>query len=291
MIKVFTRTFRVRWSEVDASGQVGPAAYLRYLVETAYDWAIAGGLGEADGSNPLGLLWMIRESEINFIAPLSYNEIFDFTIWMVSWQRVRGIRAFEMVRKSDGAIIAQGTQQIVSFDAATLRPLNLPEHLLEKYRIEEPRQFPVTRFPRLSAPPASAQVTQRVVEWADLDQMEHVNNAIYLDYVDEATAQDFATRGWNPVELKNQNRMVTTRRVHIQYQSPALWCETLNINTYPLSLHESGGSCCVSIIRATDGTAIAECIVDWEMLNSQTGQPCPLPIDLAASLKQDLPVE
>ena len=38
MSKIFTRTFRVRWSELDASGTVAPAAYLRYLVETAYDW-------------------------------------------------------------------------------------------------------------------------------------------------------------------------------------------------------------------------------------------------------------
>ena len=38
MSKIFTRTFRVRWSELDASGQVSPASYLRYLVETAYDW-------------------------------------------------------------------------------------------------------------------------------------------------------------------------------------------------------------------------------------------------------------
>lgn len=289
-MKIFTRTFRVRWSEVDASGQVGPAAYLRYLVETAYDWAIAGGLGEADGSNPLGLLWMIRESEINFIAPLNYNEFFDFTIWMVSWQRVRGLRAFEIVRKSDGVVIAQGTQQIVSFDAATMRPLHLPEHFLEKYRLEQPREFPVTRFPRLAAPPASAQVTQRVVEWADLDRMEHVNNAIYLDYIDEATAQDFATRGWTPATLKAQNLIVTTRRVHIQYQSPALWCETLNVSTYPLSLHESGGACCVSILRATDGSAIAECIIDWAIFDSQTGEARPLPIELAASLQRDLPV-
>ncbi len=290
MIKIFTRTFRVRWSEVDASGQVSPAAYLRYLVETAYDWAIAGGLGEADGSNPLGILWMIRETEINIIHPLNYNERFDFTIWMVSWQRVRGIRAFEIVRKSDGVVIAQGTQQIVSFDAATMRPLNMPAHFLEKYRLEAPRQFPVTRFPKLPGN-AKGLVTQRTVEWADLDQMQHVNNAIYLDYIEETTAQDFATRGWSPVTLKAQNLTITTRRIHIQYQSPALWNEVLNVSTSPLSLHENGGSCCVSLVRATDGSAIAECIIDWALVDSKTGEACALPAELVASLMQDLSVE
>ena len=286
-MKIFTRTFRVRWSEVDASGQVGPAAYLRYLVEAAWDWAIAGGLGEADGSNPLGLLWMIRETEFNFIQPLGYNEIFDFTIWMVSWQRVRGVRCFEMTRKSDGVVIAQGTQQIVSMDAATLRPVNLPEHLLENYRLEQPREFPSTKFPKL--PSTAGQSTQRVVEWADLDQMEHVNNAVYLDYVDEATAQDFAARGWSPVTLKAQNLTVSTRRIHIQYQSPAVWGETLTVTTSPLSLHETGGSTCVRMTHAADASAVAECIVDWMIFDHETGAPRPLPADLADSLKQDLP--
>ncbi len=290
MSKIFTRTFRVRWSEVAANGQVGPAGYLRYLVETAYDWAIAGGLGEADGSNPLGLLWMIRETEISFIQPLGYNEIFDFTIWMVSWQRVRGVRAFELTRKSDGAVIAQGTQQIVSLDAATLRPINLPEHLIAYYRLEQPREFPSTKFPKLQ-PAASAQITQRQVEWADLDQMEHVNNAIYLDYAEEAAAQDFSTRGWSAAALKSQNLTVATRRIHIQYQSPAIWGETLTVTTSPLSLHETGGSRCVRMVRASDGSAVADCIVDWALFDQETGEPRPVLSDLAASLGRDLPVE
>ncbi len=289
MTKIFTRTFRVRWSEVDASGQVSPASYLRYLVETAYDWAIAGGLGEADGSNPLGILWMIRETRFYFLQPLAYNEIFDFTIWMVSWQRVRGTRAFELVRKSDGVVIAQGTQQIVSLDA-DMRPMNLPEHLLENYRLELPRQFPTQRFPTLSVP-ASARTTQHHVEWTDLDQMQHVNNAIYLDYVEEAAARDFASRGWSPATLKAHHLTVAPRRIHIQYASPALWGETLQQTTWPLSLHETGGSRCVRITRAEDGSSVADCIFDWAMLDSETGVSKPIPAELAASLRQDLPLE
>lgn len=288
MSKIFTRTFRVRWSETNANGQVGLAAYLRYLVETAYDWAIAGGLGQADGSNPLGLLWLIRETDFTFMQPLGYNESFDFTIWMVNWQRVRGVRSFEITRKSDGAVVAQGTQQIVSLDAATLRPINLPENFIAYYRLEQPREFPTQRFPKLPSAPASALVTQRVVEWADLDQMEHVNNAIYMDYAEEAAAQDLSTRGWGAEALKAQNLTVSPRRIHIQYQSPAIWGETLTITTFPLSLHETGGSRCVSITRA-DGSAVADCIVEWEAFDRETGAPRPLPQELAESIEKDLP--
>ena len=44
MSKVFTRAFRVRWSETNAEGNVDITNYLRYLMETAWDWGAAGGL-------------------------------------------------------------------------------------------------------------------------------------------------------------------------------------------------------------------------------------------------------
>jgi hypothetical protein len=63
MTKIFTRTFRVRWAELDASSAVSPANYLRYLMETAWDWGDAVGLGVND-SQTLDLFWVIRETEI-----------------------------------------------------------------------------------------------------------------------------------------------------------------------------------------------------------------------------------
>ncbi len=43
MSKIFTRSFRVCWSELDARDTVSPAKYLHYLLETAWDWGIAIG--------------------------------------------------------------------------------------------------------------------------------------------------------------------------------------------------------------------------------------------------------
>ena len=88
MSKIFTRTFRVRWGELDPSGTVSPANYLRYLIETAWDWGTAIGWGEKYSQNP-DVFWVIRETEIRFQRPLRHNDVFDFTIWMVNWQRLR----------------------------------------------------------------------------------------------------------------------------------------------------------------------------------------------------------
>ncbi len=277
MSKIFTRTFRVRWSELDASGTVSPASYLRYLVETAYDWGEALGLG-ASNDKALGLFWLIRETEIRLLKPLRHNEVFDFTIWMVNWQRVRGTRCFELKLKESGAVIAQGSQHIVCMDVQTQRPASPPEGVIDNFRLETPRVFPFERFPKI-APVERAFVSQRTVEWQDLDALAHVNNAIYVTYAEEAAAQGFAARGWTPARLSEAGLSVCVRRVQIQYLSPAVWGETLTISTHPLTASETGGSRYVGMTRA-DGSPVCECLLDWELVERETGAACKLPGEL-----------
>ena len=135
MSNYFTRTFRVRWSEANAIGQVDLAGYLRYVSETAWDWGATGGLSIAENEK-LGLAWIVRETEINLYRPLTSIEIFDFTIWLINWRRVRGTRCFELRLKDGDDIVAQGTQQFVAVDTKTLRPTSPPEYLLENFQIE-----------------------------------------------------------------------------------------------------------------------------------------------------------
>jgi acyl-CoA thioester hydrolase len=277
MSKIFTRSFRVRWSELDASGTVSPANYLRYLLETAWDWGIAIGW-DADYSQNPDVLWLIREAEIRFLQPLRHYDEFDLTIWMVNWQRVRGTRCFELTRKENGEVIAQGTQQVVYVDAKTGRPTHLPEEEIIKFRLENPRVFPFERFPKIAHVEGSFTM-QRQVEWMDLDAYEHVNNVVYVNYAEEAAAQDFSARGWSPAKLADAGLMITTRRVQIQYLSLAVWGETLDISTHMLQTNETGGSRYVGMTHA-DGSLAAECILDWELVDRRSGEARPLPEDL-----------
>ena len=226
MSKIFTRTFRVRWAELDDSGTVSPANYLRYLIETAWDWGDAVGLGVND-SQSLGMFWLIRETEIRFLHPLRHNDRFNFTIWLANWQRVRGTRCFELKLEESGEVIAQGTQQIVCMDLTTGRPVSLPEDVIDRFRLENPHLFPFERFPRITSV-ETPYVTQRRVESMDLDVYEHVNNSVYINYAEEVAAQDFSARGWSPAKLAEADLTIATRRLHIQYLSVATWGETLS---------------------------------------------------------------
>jgi acyl-CoA thioester hydrolase len=252
-------------------------------VETAYDWGDTLGLG-ANSVEALGLFWLIRETEIHLFRPLSHNDVFDFTIWMVNWQRVRGTRCFELKLKESGEIIAQGTQHIVCMDRQTQRPTSPPEATIDNFKLEQPRVFPFERFPKI--PPsqtAAGFVNRRQVEWQDLDALEHVNNAVYVTFAEEAAAQELSSLGWSPFKLAEYKLVLATRRVHIQYLSPAVWGEYLTISTHSINLNEYGGSRYVGITRA-DGTVVAECILDWMLVDRETGEERKLPEELSEGL-------
>lgn len=230
---------------------------------------------DADYSQNPDVFWVIRETEIRFLHPLRHNDEFDFTIWMVEWKRVRGMRCFEMKFKDSDTVIAQGTQHIVYMDAKTGRPMSLPEEDVNRFRLENPRVFPSERFPKVPSA-ENPFIMQRQVELMDLDVYEHVNNVIYINYAEEVAAQDMSARGWSPLKLAETGLSVVTKRVHILYGSIAEWGEMLNVSTHQLNLHETGGSRYVGITRA-DGSAVAECILDWELVDRASREARTLP--------------
>lgn len=280
MSKIFTRSFRVRWAELDPSGSVSPANYLRYIVETAWDWGVAIGWGENYSQNT-DVFWVIREAEIHFLRPLRHNDEFDLTIWLVGWQRVRGTRCFELTLKGTGDVVAQGTQQVVYMDTKTGRPINLPEEEIGKFRLENPRVFTYERFPKVPPVenPLTSFVMQRQVEWMDLDVYDHVNNVVYVNYAEEAALQDFASKGWPPSRLASANLSIAVRRIQIQYASLAVWGEMLNVSTHMLSVGDTGGSRYVGVAHA-DGSPVAECILDWDLIDRESGAARRLPGEL-----------
>jgi len=264
MSKIFTKTYQARYSEINANGLLDPADCARYIIDTAYDWGESLGLGYTV-SNELGLYWVVRENEIHLFEPLHFMEEFDFTIWMYEWKRVRGTRAYEMKRKSDGTLIAHGTQKLVCLDVKTQRLVTPPEELLKNFRLDDPREIPSQYFPRNITVPKTVLTFQQKVTWQDVDMLDMVNNASYISYAEDAALQALATQGWSPSELKARGMAIGINRVHIQYKVPAVWGDALDMTTFPLKLDDASGSHYIGMTRASDGDSIANCILDWSL--------------------------
>lgn len=284
MAEPYTRTFRVRWSEINALGQVDLAGLLRYIIETAWDWSTASGFS-AEDSEKHGLAWVIRETEINIFRPLHPNDVFDLTIWLYKWRRVRGTRFFELKQKDEDEIVAQGAQQAVALDSKSMRPIQPPEHIMENFIIENPRVLQQQTFPKFESQPEIAFAFQKVVQWRDLDSLEHVNNAIYASFVEDASIQAFAEAGWSPSKFKSKDLAVVNQRAHIKYQAPAVWGDRLNVSTYLAELKTTGGTWHTDISRESDGETIIQCVLEWSLQNQISGKKQNLPESLLQALK------
>lgn len=284
MSKAFTRTFRVGWSQINAIGQVHLSEYFRYVIETAWDWGATVGLSIVE-SEELGLAWVLRESEITLYRPLYPNDVFELTIWLVDWRRVHGTRCFELVLKDGGEVVAQGVQEVVSLDLKTMRPVATPNHIIDQLRMENPRVIQHQKLPKFQTQREIAFVTQRTVDWQDLDSQEHVNNANYVAFAEDAITKALVTVGWTPAHFKDQGIAVMNHRVHIQYQSPASWGERLDLVTQLVELKPARGIWYIQIERTSDREPIARCLIEWSLTNRISGEERILPESLFLGLK------
>jgi len=289
MSKIFTRSFRVRWSETNAEGQAGITSYLRYLMETAWDWGAAGGLS-LEATHALGHAWIVRETQFSFFRPLRTNDRFDFTIWLIGWRRVRGTRAFEIRLQDGGELVAQGAQQVAVLDIETMRPTSPPARLLDYYLLDDPRPISMERFPRVPPAPETAYVMERWIEARDLDQLDIIDNSVSGAFAEEASARALAAAGWSPAELKAQGLAVSPRRFHILYQTPAVWGDRLEMSTYLLGLEKTGGEWAIVTQRPADGTSISQCVLCWALVDRASGEPRRLPESLSAALQDQVAV-
>jgi acyl-CoA thioester hydrolase len=280
-----TRTFRVRHYECNARNQVYPAVFMRYAQEAAFDASAAAGF-DMGRYQELDRLWLVRETEVDYLHPLHYGDSVQVKTWVVDFRRVRSIRAYEFRRAESGLLVARATSDWVHLVLSTGRPARIsPEMRAGFYPEGPPPPAPARkRFPANPAPPPSAFRQKRRAEWRDVDAAGHVNNAVYLSYIDECALLALAKRGWPLSRLEADNLAITTRSHRIQYREPAFLDEELELTTWLSELDETTAVRHTSITRVADGAEVARAITDHAWVNLKTGQSLTIP----AAFREDI---
>lgn len=109
-----------------------------------------------------------------------------------------------------------------------------------------------------------------VVKAADLDEMNHVNNVVYLQWV-----QDVAKAHWQndaPALLLEKYLWVVLRH-EIDYKSPAQLNEKLLANTWVQDYHGVKSTRIVQIIREEDQKLLVEAKSTWCLLSASNMRP------------------
>jgi acyl-CoA thioester hydrolase len=254
---VHTRNFRVRHYECDAYGHLNNANYLRYMQEAAFDASAAVGYDMAR-YDAMDRFWLIRETEIEYRHPLRYGDSVQVKTWVADFRQIRSRRAYEFTRATTGQQVARASTDWVFLERSTGRPAAIPPEMKAAFLqkgVPESIQ-PRERFASV-APPSLAFRQRRRVEWRDIDSVGHVNNAVYLSYIEDCGIQAVTANGWPISRMNAEGFGVVARQHRIEYEQAAALDDELEVITWFTEPHESTTVRHTAIIRVADGALVS----------------------------------
>ncbi|MGB8984583.1 MAG: acyl-CoA thioesterase [Anaerolineales bacterium] len=132
--RVYTRPFTIPADAIDENGHVNNVAYVQWMQDIAVEhYASIGGI-EAQGDDAT---WVIREHRIEYFLPAFAGEQIEIKTWVENVRRVRSLRKYEFIRKSDGRVLVKGETDWVFVDAKTGMPRAIPQEVARVFALSQ----------------------------------------------------------------------------------------------------------------------------------------------------------
>jgi acyl-CoA thioesterase FadM len=180
----FEADYRVRFDESGADGDLRSSGYLRYAQDLAWRHSEAAGFDRAWYAEH-GLLWLVRCIDLEIRGPVANGATLTVSTEVIGWRRVWARRESTFRDAADGRTLANAHIDWVLLNAAG-RPARVPDELSGFF--SDGASFTPGRVDLVEAP-ENARRARLSVRPQDLDPMAHVNNATYVDYLEEALLQ------------------------------------------------------------------------------------------------------
>jgi acyl-CoA thioesterase FadM len=179
----FVAGYRVRFDEAGPDGRIRTSALLRYAQDVA--WRHSEDLGfDRIWYTQRGRWWVVRSVDLAVLAPISMGRTLRISTAVIGHRRIWARRLSEC-RLADGDLAATVTTDWVILDDRG-RLVRIPADFgLSFSNPELPGD--IIRVEQPDAPAGATHLSIRVRP-QDLDPMGHVNNATYLDWIEEALA-------------------------------------------------------------------------------------------------------
>lgn len=282
-----TRCFRIRHYECDAHGRLNNAVYLRYMQETAFDASAAAGYDQAR-YRAMGRLWLIHETYIYYLRPLTYGDSVSVRTWVADFGRVRSRRDYEFVLAATGAVAARAHTDWAFLDAASGRPAPIPPELVAAF-FPDGTPPPAKREPfRMPPAPDGVFRTRRRVEWRDVDPVGHLNNANLLAYVGEAAWEARAAGGWPVARLEAAGLGILERQHRVEYRGEARYGDELEIATWASPPRAASGLRHYTLTDVGRGELVGRVNSEYVWVDRRTLKPVRIPADYRHALAANI---
>jgi acyl-CoA thioester hydrolase len=136
--RTFSDAFTIPQSAIDQNGHVNNVACVQWMQDVAVRHYESIG-----GTNPMqaaGATWVVREHRIEYPLPAFAGEEIEVRTWVENIRKVRSLRRYEFVRKSDSQILVRGETEWVFVDAESGKPIAIPDEVIRVFSISKTDQ-------------------------------------------------------------------------------------------------------------------------------------------------------
>lgn len=257
MTRKFVWRLQVRTYELDSNGHVNNATYARYLQEAAtrasadigydFDWYLSH-----------NRIWMVKKLYLRYYAPAFYGDELEITTWVADGRRVQSHRDYEVRRPSDDALILRGRANWVYIDSETQRPARAPDEMWARFE-------PANALPDLGTRLNGAKRLEhshsyshiRTVYRYELDSLGHVNNTVYLNWLEQAAFEAVASVGYSAAHMRASGFTIYNGSHEIEYFGSAQAGDRIEITSRPYEIGRVRGAWLQEVHHAETGDLIA----------------------------------
>jgi acyl-ACP thioesterase len=172
-------SYRVRFDEAGPDGRLRTSASLRQAQDLAWYHSAQRGF-DRTWYRARGLTWLVRAAQVGIVGAIGVGDELTGTTMVLGWRRVWARRRTEFVDAA-GDTVAWVEIDWVLLDERGA-PTRIPADLGDFGAPEA--TFQLGRVALEDVPP-SADHDAFTVRPQELDPMDHVNNAVYADWLDE----------------------------------------------------------------------------------------------------------
>jgi acyl-CoA thioester hydrolase len=135
---IYSKTITIPETAIDENGHVNNVAYVQWMQDIAVEhYETIGGM---DPMRAAVAMWVIREHRIEYLLPAFAGEEIEIKTWVENVRRVRSLRKYEFIRKSDEKVLVKGETDWVFVDAKTGAPRAVPKEVINVFTLSQEKQ-------------------------------------------------------------------------------------------------------------------------------------------------------
>jgi acyl-ACP thioesterase len=184
---IFATTLSLCFGDIDRSDRLTLAAIFDYFQEAAINHAEILGVGRESMART-GQVWILSRMSVLVERRPKYREPVTIRSWPRGWEKLFALRDYD-IRDAENTPVVRGRSGWIIIDREKRRPLR-PQGLMDNLPLNEGLDALPSGAAGLENRSSLTKAAERKALYSDVDYNGHVNNARYIQWIQDLMAPE-----------------------------------------------------------------------------------------------------